>query len=111
MHRLEAALTQNPGLLFLDNRLTGKHRKEDRTSPRQRRAKEQHSQDGLEARPGGRAGHHALEGVCPGARAWRSLHSCLSSLPAGPGKAVPCPFPKQAGRLWAPGHGQRLQVC
>lgn len=66
MHRLEAALTQNPGLLFLDNHLTGKHRKGDRTSPRQRRAKEQHGQDRLEARPGGRAGPHALEGVCPG---------------------------------------------
>ena len=42
----------------------------------------------------------------------RTCHSpqpCPSLLPAGPGKAAPGPFPKQAGRPWAPGHGQRLQ--
>lgn len=111
MHRLEAAVTQNPCRLFLDNHLTDKHRKGNRTSSHQRRAKEQHSQDELEARSRGRAGPHALEGVRPGVRAWRSLDPCLSSLPAGPGKVVPCLFPKQAGGLWAPGHGQRLQVC
>lgn len=94
MHRLEAALTQNPCLLFLDKHLTDKHREGNRTSPRQRRAKEQHSQDELEARPGGRAGPHALEGVCPGVRAWHSLHPCLSLLPAGPSKAVPWPISK-----------------
>lgn len=60
---------------------------------------------------GGRVGPHALEHVRRGVGTCHSLQPCLSSPPTGPGKAIPCPFPKQAGRLWASGQCQRLQVC
>lgn len=96
--------------LVLDNHLTDKHRKETEPVLIRGEPKEQHSQDELEARSRGRAGPHALEGA-PWSEGLAPPDPCLSLLPAGPGKAVPCLFPNRAGRLWAPGHGQRLQVC